>query len=99
MILKVYEEEGIKEGTPTNTYKGPAFKTELATAYPDCRLVITKDYRIVLPDYNNMEIKMEPLVKAVYPAGGTCADIRDGSFNRRLTAFLQFVMVFISILF
>lgn len=30
------------------------------------RLVITKDYRIILPDYQNMEIKMEPLVKAVY---------------------------------
>ena len=30
------------------------------------RLVVTKDFRIVLPDYNDMEIKMEPLVKAVY---------------------------------
>ena len=30
------------------------------------RLVITKDYRIILPDYQNMEIKMEPIVKAVY---------------------------------
>lgn len=30
------------------------------------RLVITKDWRIMLLDYNNMEIKMEPLVKAVY---------------------------------
>ena len=30
------------------------------------RLVITKDYRIILPDYHNMEIMMEPLVKAVY---------------------------------
>lgn len=30
------------------------------------RLVVTKDYRILLPDYNGMEIKMEPLVKAVY---------------------------------
>lgn len=30
------------------------------------RLVITKDFQILLPDYNNMEIKMEPLVKAVY---------------------------------
>jgi hypothetical protein len=29
-------------------------------------MVITKDWRIMLPDYNNMEIKMEPLVKAVY---------------------------------
>ena len=30
------------------------------------RLVITKDFRLLLPDYNNMEIKMEPLTKAVY---------------------------------
>ena len=30
------------------------------------RLVITKDFRLLLPDYNNMEIKMEPLAKAVY---------------------------------
>ena len=37
--------------------------------HPDDRLsrmVITKDWRIMLPDYNDMEIKMEPLVKAVY---------------------------------
>ena len=30
------------------------------------RLVVTKDYRILLPDYNDIEVKMEPLVKAVY---------------------------------
>ena len=30
------------------------------------RMVITRDYRILLPDYNNMEITMTPLVKAVY---------------------------------
>lgn len=30
------------------------------------RLVVTKDYRIVLTDYQNLEVKMEPLVKAVY---------------------------------
>lgn len=30
------------------------------------RLVITNDFRLLLPDYQNMEIKMEPLVKAVY---------------------------------
>ena len=30
------------------------------------RLMITKDFRLLLPDYQNMEIKMEPLVKAVY---------------------------------
>lgn len=30
------------------------------------KLLITKDYRILLPDYNDIEIKMEPLAKAVY---------------------------------
>ena len=30
------------------------------------RLVITEDYKLLLPDYNNMEIKMEPLVKAIF---------------------------------
>ena len=37
--------------------------------HPDDRLsklVVTSDFRLLLPDYNNMEIKMEPLVKAVY---------------------------------
>ena len=30
------------------------------------KIVITKKNDIILPDYNNMVIKMEPLVKAVY---------------------------------
>lgn len=30
------------------------------------RLVITKDMRIILPEYNNMEITMEPINKAVF---------------------------------
>lgn len=30
------------------------------------RLLITKDFDIVLPDYHNLEIKMTPLCKAVY---------------------------------
>ena len=37
--------------------------------HPDNRLsrmVIPKEFRIILSDYNDMEIKMEPLVKAVY---------------------------------
>ena len=40
---EVYEKQGIKNGAPTNQMKGPAFKTELATAYPDSRLVVTKE--------------------------------------------------------
>ena len=30
------------------------------------QMVITKDFRLLLTDYHGMEIKMEPLVKAVY---------------------------------
>jgi 6-pyruvoyltetrahydropterin/6-carboxytetrahydropterin synthase len=42
-VLKVYEEQKIRNGAPRNTMKGPAFKTELATAHPECRLVVTKE--------------------------------------------------------
>jgi len=42
-ILDVYEKQGIRNGAPTNTMKGPAFRTALATAHPECRLVVTKE--------------------------------------------------------
>jgi len=54
-ILDVYEKQGIKNGVPTNKQKGPAFKTELATAYPECRLVVTKETMTV-----------EGMIKIVY---------------------------------
>lgn len=54
-VLKVYEEQGIRDGSPQNTMKGPAFKTDLATAYPECRLVVTKETMTV-----------EGMIKIVY---------------------------------
>lgn len=42
-ILGVYEKQGIKNGHKLNTMKGPAFSNELCTAYPDCRVVVTKE--------------------------------------------------------
>ena len=54
-ILSVYEAQGIRNGAPTNKQKGPAFKTELATAYPECRLVVTKETMTV-----------EGMIKIVY---------------------------------
>jgi 6-pyruvoyltetrahydropterin/6-carboxytetrahydropterin synthase len=54
-ILDVYEKQGIKDGHANNTMKGPAFKTELATAYPDCRVVVTKETMTV-----------EGMIKIVY---------------------------------
>lgn len=49
--------QGINEWTFRQLFKT---KAQLS------KLVITKEHQISLPDYNNMEIKMEPLVKAVY---------------------------------
>ena len=37
------EEAQYLHGTSQDTMKGEAFKTELATSYPDCRLVVTKE--------------------------------------------------------
>lgn len=42
-ILSVYEAQGIRDGHPQNRMKGEAFHTELAAAYPECRLVVTKE--------------------------------------------------------
>lgn len=54
-ILEVYEKQGIKNGHPQNKMKGEAFRTELAIAYPDCRLVVTKETMTV-----------EGMIKLVY---------------------------------
>lgn len=54
-ILNVYEAQGIKNGAPANKMKGPAFKTDLATAYPECRLVVTKE-----------TLTVEGMIKIVY---------------------------------
>ena len=54
-ILDVYQAQGIKDGHPQNKMKGIAFETELATAYPDSRLVVTKETMTV-----------EGMIKIVY---------------------------------
>ena len=54
-ILDVYEKQGIKNGHPMNTMKGEAFCTPLAKAYPDARLVVTKETMTV-----------EGMIKIVY---------------------------------
>lgn len=54
-VLEVYEKQGILNGHPQNTMKGPAFDTPLAKAYPDCRVVVTKETMTV-----------EGMIKIVY---------------------------------
>ena len=84
-ILKVYEEQGIRNGSPQNLMKGPAFRTELAAAYPECRLVITKEtmtvegmikivYDLLKDKMNIASIKFTSGVNAAiqeYPVTGT----------------------------
>ena len=56
-ISELYEVYGIKE------------EILMELLHPEVklsRMVITNDYRILLTDYGNLEIKMTPLVKAVY---------------------------------
>lgn len=43
VILDVYESQGILNGAPQNTMIGSAFKNDLAQAYPNCRLVVTRE--------------------------------------------------------
>ena len=54
-ILDVYDKQGIRNGAPSNKMKGEAFRTEWATAYPDARLVVTKETMTV-----------EGMIKIVY---------------------------------
>lgn len=54
-VLDVYDRQGIRNGHPQNQMKGEAFRTELATAYPDCRLVVTRETMTV-----------EGMIKIVY---------------------------------
>ena len=54
-ILDVYEKQGIRNGAPSNKMKGEAFHTELATAYPEARLVVTKE-----------TMRVEGMIKIVY---------------------------------
>lgn len=57
VLVQKLRAKGINEWT----FRG-LFKMEAQLS----RLVITKNYQILLPEYNDIEVKMEPLVKAVY---------------------------------
>lgn len=54
-VLEVYDKQGILHGHPQNTMYGPAFHTGLAVAFPECRLVVTKETMTV-----------EGMIKIVY---------------------------------
>lgn len=55
--IKLLKEKGLAENLLLKLFKE---EPKLS------RLIVTKDMRIILPDYQNMEIEMEPINKAVY---------------------------------
>lgn len=78
-ILKVYEDQGIRDGAPQNTMKGAAFKTDLATAYPDCRLVVTKETMtvegMIKMTYDLLKDKLN-IVKITFTSGVNVASCK-----------------------
>lgn len=75
-ILDVYERQGIKNGAAQNTMKGCAFDTELAKAYPDCRLVVTKETMtvegMIKMTYELLKDKLN-IAKITFSSGANCA--------------------------
>lgn len=75
-VLEVYDEQGIRKGHRLNTMKGEAFRTELATAYPDCRLVVTKETMTVegmIKIVHNLLKDKLPIVKLTFVSGDNTA--------------------------
>ena len=77
-ILDVYEKQGIKDGHPRNTMKGAAFKTDLAQAFPDSRLVVTKE-----------PLTVEGMIKIVYDLLKDKLNIAKLTFTSRVNAASQ----------
>lgn len=75
-VLDVYDKQGIKNGHPQNTMKGPVFRTELAEAYPNCRLVITKETMtvegMIKIVYDLLKCKLN-IAKITFSSGSNCA--------------------------
>ncbi|MGN1163251.1 MAG: 6-pyruvoyl trahydropterin synthase family protein [Candidatus Ornithospirochaeta sp.] len=74
-ILGVYEKQGILNGHKNNTMKGEAFETPLAKAYPDARLVVTKETMTV-----------EGMIKIVYELLKDKLNIRKLTFTSGVNA-------------
>lgn len=75
-ILGVYEKQGIKDGHKLNTMTGEPFTTDLATAYPRCRLVVTKETMtvegMIKIVYDLLKYKL-PIVKLTFESGANKA--------------------------
>lgn len=77
-LLKVYEAQGIRNGSDTNKTMGEAFDTELAKAYPECRLVVVKKVatceNLIEVFYSLMKDKLN-IKKMTFTSGGNGATV------------------------
>lgn len=75
-IFEIYEQQGIREGAPSNTMLGAKIDNELAKSYPECRLVVVKKvatcenlievfYSLLKDEYN--------IKKMTFASGDNCA--------------------------
>lgn len=87
-ICEVYKKQGILNGSPQNTMKGEAFNTSLATAYPDARIVVTKETMtvegMIKIVYDLLKDKLN-IVKIKFTSGDNAAEQEyqpDGSMER-----------------
>lgn len=75
-VLEVYEEQGIKNGAPSNTMVGFAFDNDLAKAYPECRLVVVKKVatceNLIEVFYSLLKDKLN-IKKITFASGDNCA--------------------------
>ncbi|MFT4143713.1 MAG: 6-carboxytetrahydropterin synthase [Mobilitalea sp.] len=75
-ILKVYVAQGIRDGAETNTMVGEAFDTELAKAYPECRLVVVEKVatceNLIEVFYSLLKDKLN-IKKMTFASGDNCA--------------------------
>lgn len=78
-ILKVYENQGIRHGAETNTMVGEAFETDLAKAYPECRLVVVKKVatceNLIEVFYDLMKDQLN-IKKMTFASGDNCASAK-----------------------
>jgi len=75
-ILKVYEVQGIRNGSETNTMIGEPFDTALAKAYPECRLVVVEKVatceNLIEVFYSLLKDKLN-IKKMTFASGDNCA--------------------------
>ena len=77
-VFEAYEEQGIRNGAPTNTMLGLPFDNELAKTYPECRLVVVKKVatceNLIEVFYSLLKDKLN-IKKMTFVSGDNCASM------------------------